>query len=240
MTKLAHLPLVLGALLLGSCRDPNVPDLNNPLIDDLEKNPTAARVATAAQGLLVGARTNIAEFNGYVSELGVFGRESYIFDPGDNRFETELLGPGPLDPAGPRFGGNLWVARFSNIRAANIVLNALDNSALTDMVAADKEATRGFVQTIQALDFLEVINTRDTIGAPIELTEVSDAPALGCAILAAHGAGRFATIEEGCKAMVRRRATIEPDSRRTQLYECDIYPRYNALYGALKSIRNAR
>jgi len=176
MTKLAHLPLVLGALLLGSCRDPNVPDLNNPLIDDLEKNPTAARVATAAQGLLVGARTNIAEFNGYVSELGVFGRESYIFDPGDNRFETELLGPGPLDPAGPRFGGNLWVARFSNIRAANIVLNALDNSALTDMVAADKEATRGFVQTIQALDFLEVINTRDTIGAPIAVNQPRGSP----------------------------------------------------------------
>src|SRR5439155_18361428 len=80
----------------------------------------------------------------------------------------------------------------------------------------------------------------DTIGAPIELTEVSDAPALGCAILAAHGAGRFATIEEGCRAMVRRRTTIEPDDRRTQVYERDIYPRYNALYGALKSIRNAR
>ncbi|MDP9138772.1 MAG: FGGY-family carbohydrate kinase, partial [Pseudomonadota bacterium] len=36
----------------------------------------------------------------------------------------------------------------------------------------------------------------DTIGAPLELTEVADAPALGCAILAAHGAGRFATIED--------------------------------------------
>ena len=43
----------------------------------------------------------------------------------------------------------------------------------------------------------------DTIGVPLELTEVPDAPALGCAILAAHGAGRFATIEDGCKAMVR-------------------------------------
>ena len=117
MTKLAYLPLVVGALLAG-CRDPNVPDLNNPSIDDLVSNPTRAKVATAAQGLLVGARLNIAEFNGYVSELGVFGRESYIFDPGDNRFETELLF-GPLDPGGPRFGGNLWVARYANIRAAN-------------------------------------------------------------------------------------------------------------------------
>ncbi|MBV8586446.1 MAG: carbohydrate kinase [Verrucomicrobia bacterium] len=80
----------------------------------------------------------------------------------------------------------------------------------------------------------------DTIGAPLELTEVPDAPALGCAILAACGAGRFATIEEGCKAMVRRRAMIEPDGRRTQLYEREIYPRYVALYGALKSVRDTR
>jgi ribulose kinase len=71
----------------------------------------------------------------------------------------------------------------------------------------------------------------DTIGTPLELTEVPDAPALGCAILAACGAGRFATIEEGCKAMVRRRAMIEPDRRRTQLYEREIYPRYAVLYG---------
>ena len=80
----------------------------------------------------------------------------------------------------------------------------------------------------------------NTIGTPLELTEVADAPALGCAILAAYGAGRFATIEEGCKAMVRKRATIEPDSRRTRLYEQDIYPRYRALYGALKTVREAR
>jgi sugar (pentulose or hexulose) kinase len=73
-----------------------------------------------------------------------------------------------------------------------------------------------------------------------ELTEVPDAPALGCAILAACGAGRFATIEEGCKAMVRRRAIIEPESRRTRLYEREIYPRYVALYGALKSVRDVR
>src|SRR6266852_4012651 len=176
MTKLAHLPLVLGVLFLGSCRDPNVPDLNNPLIDDLEKTPTASKVAAAAQGLLVGARLNIAEYNGYVSELGVFGRESYIFDPGDNRFETELLF-GPLDPGGPRFGGNLWVVRFANIRAANNLMTALGSSALIGLSAAEKEATTGFAQTIQALDFLEVINTRDTIGAPIAVdTKLGDPP----------------------------------------------------------------
>jgi FGGY-family pentulose kinase len=77
----------------------------------------------------------------------------------------------------------------------------------------------------------------DTIGAPIELTEVPDAPALGCAILAAHGAGRFQTIEEGCSAMVRARSVIEPNLANTRFYEDHMYQRYAKLYGALKDVR---
>jgi ribulokinase len=80
----------------------------------------------------------------------------------------------------------------------------------------------------------------DTIGVPLELTEAPNAPALGCGILAAYGTGRFRTIEEGCKAMVRRKTIVEPDPKRTQLYEREVYPRYRALYGALKAVREAR
>ncbi len=77
----------------------------------------------------------------------------------------------------------------------------------------------------------------DTIGAPIELTEVADAPALGCAILAAHGAGKFRTIEDGCAAMVRSKAVIEPNLANTRFYEQEMLPRYAKLYGALKEVR---
>ncbi|MDJ0943219.1 MAG: FGGY-family carbohydrate kinase [Kiloniellales bacterium] len=78
----------------------------------------------------------------------------------------------------------------------------------------------------------------NTIGAPLELTEVPDAPALGCAVLAAYGAGRFASIEEGAKAMVRTSRTIEPDPKQSDRYRA-IYPQYQALYGALKAAREA-
>lgn len=77
----------------------------------------------------------------------------------------------------------------------------------------------------------------DTLGAPIELTEVADAPALGCAILAAHGAGRFPTIEDGCAAMVRRKAVIQPNPGTARFYDTEMLPRYAQLYGALKSLR---
>ena len=66
---------------------------------------------------------------------------------------------------------------------------------------------------------------------------MADAPALGCAILAAHGAGKFATIEEGCRAMVRRKSVIEPNLKATRFYESEMLPRYANLYGALKGVR---
>ena len=77
----------------------------------------------------------------------------------------------------------------------------------------------------------------DTIGAPIELTEVPDAPALGCAILAGCGAGRFGSIQEGCTAMVRKKSVIEPNAAMLRRYEEEVYPRYAGLYGALKAVR---
>lgn len=79
----------------------------------------------------------------------------------------------------------------------------------------------------------------DTIGAPLELTEVPDAPALGCAILAAHGAGRFKTIEEGAKAMVRTSKVIEPNAADAKRYDA-FYPQYRELYAALKKVRESK
>ncbi len=79
----------------------------------------------------------------------------------------------------------------------------------------------------------------DTIGAPLELTEVPDAPALGCAILAARGVDRFGSIEEGARAMVRTARVIEPDLARAQRY-VGCYAQYRELYAALKKVRETR
>ncbi len=75
----------------------------------------------------------------------------------------------------------------------------------------------------------------DTLGVPLVTTDVPDAPGLGCAVLAAHGAGRFSTIEEGAAAMVRVASTIEPDAKSAAAYD-GLYPAYRDLYPALKAI----
>ena len=79
----------------------------------------------------------------------------------------------------------------------------------------------------------------DTLGLPLQVTEEPEACALGAAILAATGAGHFATIDEGCAAMVRVSHTIVPDPERHAAY-APIYARYLAAYGALEPLRETR
>ncbi len=76
----------------------------------------------------------------------------------------------------------------------------------------------------------------DTLGLPLEITEQPEAPALGAAILAAVGAGRFGTIDDACAAMVRTARTIEPDQAAHAAY-APLYERYREAYEALKAVR---
>ncbi|MEI4488729.1 FGGY-family carbohydrate kinase [Frigidibacter sp. MR17.14] len=73
----------------------------------------------------------------------------------------------------------------------------------------------------------------DTAGLPVCIPASPDAPSTGSAVLAAHGAGRFATIDEGIAAMVRPGRRIEPRPREVARY-AEIYEQYRALYPALK------
>jgi ribulokinase len=76
----------------------------------------------------------------------------------------------------------------------------------------------------------------DTANVPVAVPDVSEAPALGCAILAAVGAGHFASIEAGIAAMVKPGRWVEPNPENVARYQ-EIYARYEALYGALKPLR---
>jgi ribulose kinase len=73
----------------------------------------------------------------------------------------------------------------------------------------------------------------DTAGLPVRVPASRDAPSTGTAVLAALGAGHFATIDEGIEAMVHPGRMIEPIPANIAQYE-EIYARYKSLYPALK------
>lgn len=77
----------------------------------------------------------------------------------------------------------------------------------------------------------------DTSGLPIRVPEATDGPTQGSAVLAAHGAGHFGTIDDGISAMIRPGQLVEPIAENVARYE-EIYQRYLALYPAAKQLNH--
>jgi hypothetical protein len=164
--------LLLCAALLPGC-NLEVGYLDGPEETDLLDQPSRTLVNTAATGLLIGAREGLHEPNGYVSFLGVLGRESYNLDvASDNRYVLELLAGPEITPGG--FGRFLWTQRYRNIRNANNLLQALDRLPEGQLDEAEKEGMRGFAKTIMAHDHLLVINSRGDQGAVVHRGEPPD------------------------------------------------------------------
>jgi len=161
----------LGTLALAGCHTLDIADLNNPGLTELETNPTPVGLNTAATGLLIGLRTGIAEPNGWIPLLGAMGREGFNLNTNsDPRYIDEMI-TGPLDPGSGAFGANFWALRYANIRNTVVVLHATDKLAPPPVGLSDaqKEGIRGFAKTIQALELLRVIVTRDANGAVIDV-----------------------------------------------------------------------
>ncbi|WP_233261676.1 RagB/SusD family nutrient uptake outer membrane protein [Vitiosangium sp. GDMCC 1.1324] len=168
MKKMTKVALALCATMgLGGCGDLTVPDLNNPSVESFEQTPTRTAVLNASTGLLIGTRAGMTNQNGYVALMGVLGREGIVLDSADPRYVGEMLQGVGLNGGSPAFGGNFWNAPYANIRNANTLLNALEK--VNGVSDAEKQAIQGYAKTIQALDFLVIINTRDTDGAPIDV-----------------------------------------------------------------------
>jgi hypothetical protein len=145
---------VLAATLVSASAgcDLEVGDLNNVALDDLLEDPTPT--------------------NGYVVQLGILGREAYNFDSADPRFILELLF-GQLAPGSP-FGGAFWAGPYANIKQAKLVLEAVPKVA--EFTDAEKAGIAGFAKTVVALELLRIINTRDDIGAVIDIQADLDQP----------------------------------------------------------------
>lgn len=150
--------VLLGAASIGACNDAFVPDFNNPTIPGVIT--TQAELQGQATGLLVGDR----EFHAFgVLILETMGRDAYRIDVADPRYILQPLGQ---YSAGAFIVDFLWNSNYSTVRGAQELVRGIDASAFS---ATDKAATRGFARTMQALQYVRLIETRDTLGVPILL-----------------------------------------------------------------------
>ncbi|MCJ7518987.1 MAG: FGGY family carbohydrate kinase [Anaerolineaceae bacterium] len=75
----------------------------------------------------------------------------------------------------------------------------------------------------------------DIIGKPMKIPQTSEASAMGGAMLAAVGSGRFANFEEAAGNFCRTAKTYHPDPNNTKKYD-QIFPLYRNLYDAVIDI----
>ncbi|MCJ7701152.1 MAG: FGGY family carbohydrate kinase [Anaerolineales bacterium] len=74
----------------------------------------------------------------------------------------------------------------------------------------------------------------DIFGQPFTRPAITEAGALGAAIIAGVGSGLFASFEEGVAAMVKLDRTFEPEPNRHQRYQ-DRYQRYRRLWPVMRN-----
>lgn len=159
-----------GLLVVGACNF-DILNTNQPTQDDLVNSPTRTKLAAAATGLFFTAETGIQSF---IWRVGSMGREGINLS-GNN--QPDFIEPyfGPVQ-AGGSFGGTQWNDRYAAIRSGNIYLAALANDK--DLSTAEKSASSGFAKTMNALAFLYLIETRASLGAPVDVGRaITDAPA---------------------------------------------------------------
>ena len=158
----------------------DITNTNQATFDDLVATPTRAKLQAAATGLFAGARGGIQSF---IWRLGSMGREGVNLS-GNN--QPDFIEPyfGPVQ-AGGSFGATQWLDRYAHIRSVHVFLHALASNPTAPIPATDHlspaemAGARGVANTLKALAFLYIIETRASLGAPVDVDRsVSDPPAL--------------------------------------------------------------
>ncbi len=157
--------LIAGAMTLtfGGCSEPTVPNYNSPTVDAAGADPSALQLL--ATGILSQLRGSVI---GEDLSTGILGRESFNYTPTEGRNTTHYLAApnGILDPSGFAVGN--FTGPSNNQRN---IFNYLKVVAGAPLTAQQKAAASGFAKTVEALEFITIATTRDTIGAVVEQKE---------------------------------------------------------------------
>ena len=163
MRRLAPAAIVLLGL---GCSDPFIPDYNNPILPPVI--PSQDQLQNQITGLLAGDREQAAFF---VLVMETMGRDAYRIDGADPRYVQQPLGQ--FSP-GAFLVDFTWNSTYRTIKGAQLLYSGIGNPAATrsagvPFTAQEKAGSQGFARTIQGLEYIKLIETRDSLGIPIAL-----------------------------------------------------------------------
>ena len=170
------LALVVGAAALSiGCKDnPIVNPTDAPTAEQLTGQPlTRGGLATLATGILAADRAiHVGVGTTYPVIANIWAREQVRLDASEPRYVNETLRGAP-DP-GSFAGGGGWTGAYTAIRAANTVIQALDNPQPDAFTAKEIASGKGFARTWKAIDYYRVLELRDTVGIAIQKDDPND------------------------------------------------------------------
>ncbi|GJG87820.1 hypothetical protein tb265_30010 [Gemmatimonadetes bacterium T265] len=111
---------------------------------------------------LVGSDRAAAGTESYYATADIWARDVIRPDPNEPRWLTEFYET-PPDPSG--FGGVQWDPYYVALRAAH---SLLADPSLTSLAPASRAAASGFIRTLEAREYLNVVEYHDVNGAVIQ------------------------------------------------------------------------
>jgi hypothetical protein len=162
----------LSSTLLVGCKAEQVINANQPAQTAIDADVRGA-AQLRASGALALQR---ALAPGFISDVGILGRESLNYTGTEARNTTEYLQSQALGNVSFLAGGQ-WAARYRSMLGLRDLALLADQESGNNLTTAERSAVKGFANTLWALDMYYVIATRDSLGAPTELVAARDSAA---------------------------------------------------------------
>jgi starch-binding outer membrane protein, SusD/RagB family len=157
-----------AAALTAGCKDSNVPYLTAPT--SIANTPTG--IQNAVTGLFSATRNDVGS---YITFLSTFARDNGAFFNVDPRYITEGTGIVPIPNNDEFLSSSVWDNEFRDATSANQILTSLPNVA-PSLSSDTTAAIAGIVQTMKALKFMMLAETRDTLGVSVYSIDVGSGP----------------------------------------------------------------
>lgn len=173
--------IALGAVtaVAVGCKDSTIVRPGDaPTVEAISGALNRSSLQPLATGILAQDREAVVGSVQYVIISEIFARDMYRIESSEPRYVSETLGGNP-DP-GSFSGSGGWTGFYTAIRAANTVILALPSAPSTELSAAEKNATAGFFKTIKAMEYLRLIELRDTVGIAIQTDNTTEVSPIRC------------------------------------------------------------
>jgi hypothetical protein len=164
-----HVALGLAAVALAAvaaCSNPTVPNFNA-----LSGFPhTAAALQSEVTGAFDGVRTDIGNYNLFMEGMS---RNSAYFTASEQRFVSVTTGESFAGPGDVFMGPSVWDFYFNAIEGIDTVIGNAGAITVTTpsgsgpLPAAQREALFGAMETLKAMYYMYIAQSRDTLGVPV-------------------------------------------------------------------------